>query len=97
MGKLVRDRIPEIIRQGGGSPEVTVLTSEELLTALMDKLLEEAHELRGANPRSRVEEMADVLEVVQALLSHLDSEQVIQVQTEKLRERGGFEKGFFLA
>lgn len=97
MGKLVRDRIPEIIRQAGGSPEVTVLAPEDLFTALMDKLLEEAQELRGADASSRVEEMADVMEVTQALLAYFDREQVAQVQSQKYLERGGFEKGYLLA
>lgn len=97
MGKLVRDRIPEIINQAGESPEVTVLAPEDLRTALMDKLLEEAQELRDSDASGRVEEMADVMEVIEALLAHFDREQVAQVQSRKRMERGGFEKGYFLA
>jgi predicted house-cleaning noncanonical NTP pyrophosphatase (MazG superfamily) len=39
-GKLVRDRIPEIIRSTGGMPEVRVLEGDELLEALLPKLEE---------------------------------------------------------
>ena len=97
MGKLVRDRIPEIIHQAGESPEVTVLAPEDLFTALMDKLLEEAEELRDSDASRRVEEMADVLEVVEALLDYFDRAQVAQVQSQKFLERGDFEKGYLLA
>ena len=97
MGKLVRDRIPEIIHQAGESPEVTVLAPEDLFTALMDKLLEEAEELRDSDASRRVEEMADVLEVVEALLDYFDRAQVAQVRSHKFLERGGFEKGYLLA
>ena len=60
MGKLVRDRIPEIIRADGREPEVRVLSATDYLAALNEKLLEEAHELKGAEPESRLEEAADV-------------------------------------
>ena len=44
-GKLVRDRIPEIIRSTGRTPEVRVLDGEELREALLSKLEEETCEL----------------------------------------------------
>src|SRR5262245_63287046 len=42
MGKLVRDRIPEIIRSEGGSARTRALGDEAYRAALLDKLLEEA-------------------------------------------------------
>ncbi|WP_406039425.1 hypothetical protein OG799_28535 [Micromonospora sp. NBC_00898] len=41
-GKLVRDRIPEIISAGGEIPEVQVLGAEDFFPALIAKLHEEA-------------------------------------------------------
>ena len=69
-GKLVRDRIPEIIRASGADPVVRTLTGEELIAALFDKLAEEASELREAGPLDAAEEMADVMEVVLGLGCH---------------------------
>jgi len=97
-GKLVRDRIPEIIRSAGGSPTVSALGGEELLNALFAKLLEEATELRNANGENRVEELADVIEVIRAIIDQLDMgmSDVEQVAATKRAERGGFRSGLFL-
>ncbi len=51
MGKLVRDRIPEIIRQSGRTSHVTTVDEQTYRKALHDKLLEEAAELRVAQRR----------------------------------------------
>ncbi|GAA4186520.1 hypothetical protein GCM10022252_18630 [Streptosporangium oxazolinicum] len=92
MGKLVRDRIPEIIRAGGGDPVVTVLGDADYREALLEKLFEEATELRGASAAGVAEEIADVLEVLRAV-AHVhgyewwDIEKAAEV---KRTERGAF-------
>ena len=48
MGKLVRDRIPEIIAAEGKTPTVRILNDQEYEAALLDKLCEEVAELRAA-------------------------------------------------
>ena len=45
MGKLVRDKIPDIIRASGRTPQVTTLTAGAYRRALHDKLREEVDEL----------------------------------------------------
>lgn len=70
-GKLVRDRIPEIIRERGGSPVVREAAAAEYRSLLHKKLLEEAHEVLAADDGSAPEELADVLEVVAALAEDL--------------------------
>ena len=50
MGKLVRDRIPEIVAAEGGQQNVRVLDDDEYARALLDKLVEEVNELRGPSP-----------------------------------------------
>jgi predicted house-cleaning noncanonical NTP pyrophosphatase (MazG superfamily) len=47
-GKLVRDRIPEIIRADGCIPVTRVLDEPEYRTALLAKLVEEAREAQSA-------------------------------------------------
>ena len=94
MGKLVRDRIPQIIEASGGSAEVRVLDDEEYDAALLDKLVEEVEELRAAAPGDRLEEAADVYEVLLAILGRmgLDSSHLVETAEVKRQSRGGFHK-----
>lgn len=96
--KLVRDRIPEIIRQRGSAPEVRVIEGQELLVALKSKLREEAEELCVADDDHVIEELADVHEVLLALQQQLgiSDDELAQVRNAKKEERGGFEKGIVL-
>ncbi|MCX5046481.1 nucleoside triphosphate pyrophosphohydrolase [Aldersonia sp. NBC_00410] len=98
MGKLVRDRIPELIRADGRTPSVRTLDADDYLAALLDKLVEEATELRAAPPAQRVEELADVHEVLAAILIHLDIDMsgVIAVADEKRADRGAFDDRIWL-
>lgn len=61
MGKLVRDRIPEIIKNDGKMPIMEILSDEEYLKELDKKLSEEVAEYQADKS---IEEMADILEVV---------------------------------
>ena len=59
--KLVRDKIPEMIRAGGEMPHVRILEDQEYHVRLEAKLDEEVTEFhRDQN----LEELADILEVV---------------------------------
>jgi predicted house-cleaning noncanonical NTP pyrophosphatase (MazG superfamily) len=93
--KLVRDRIPEIIRQAGNQCEVVTMSEAELTQALREKLLEEAREAAAAtSPENLVSELADLQEVIDALLTvyGIEYEAVVKEQTRKRTERGGFEQ-----
>ncbi len=97
--KLVRDGIPEIITNNGGTPTASILTDEAYIIALTTKLLEEAQEVSAAHTREEVlEECADVLEVITALASahNFSLEELRTRQEEKARKRGGFAKRVFL-
>ena len=95
--KLVRDRIPDIIRTSGKVPVVkTVRDTDELKQRLLEKLIEEVHEFEESGS---IEEIADILEVLQAIVEKqfgVKWEEVRQLQKKKRDERGGFEKGFVL-
>ena len=95
--KLVRDRIPEIIREAGKVPITrTVKDPAELKLRLIDKLAEEMQEYKESGS---VEEVADILEVLQALVEQvhgLSWEQVREIQGRKWEERGGFLDGIVL-
>ncbi len=98
MGKLVRDRIPEIIEASGRTPEVRVLEPAAYEQALLDKLLEEATELRDAAPDDRLEEAADVYEVLVAVaeLIGVELRDIEDRAAFKRAERGGFRERLWL-
>jgi len=97
-GKLVRDKIPDIIKADGGDPQVVILDAEEYTTSLRSKLLEEVEELLSASDENRVEEVADVVEVLHAMVQHygLDWDAVEAEGLRKRHERGGFEGRLWL-
>ncbi|MCP2257524.1 putative house-cleaning noncanonical NTP pyrophosphatase, all-alpha NTP-PPase (MazG) superfamily [Streptoalloteichus tenebrarius] len=91
-GKLVRDRIPEIIRRDGAEPVTYVAGDEEYRRRLRDKLGEEVAEFLAADADAAVDELADVLEVVRALAADLGvtPEELEAVRRAKAAERGAF-------
>ena len=98
-GKLVRDGIPALISAEGRTPVVEKLTGVALLDALYAKLTEEHQELLAATaPEDRVEEIADIIEVLIALAAQYgcDETELMEVIATKRAERGGFAEGLFL-
>ena len=93
--KLVRDHIPEIIEKNGQTAHVAVLEDEEYEKALEEKLKEEVNEYISDNS---VEELADILEVLDAILQfrNISWEDVMDTKKKKKEQRGGFDKRLFL-
>jgi predicted house-cleaning noncanonical NTP pyrophosphatase (MazG superfamily) len=96
--KLVRDRIPEHVRAKGVTVKGRTLPLEKRLSALLQKVEEEAKELQNAPPEKRAEELADLLEILQAIAAHASIawNDVVHAQEKKRAERGGFTEGIFL-
>lgn len=94
MGKLVRDKIPQIIEASGESPLTRILKTEEYLSCLETKLDEEVQEFHESKSP---EELADILEVVYALAAAqgCSREQLQQIFDTKHTARGGFEKRIY--
>lgn len=86
--KLVRDKVPQILDQKGLSYERRVATPEEYKIELIKKLGEEVKEF---SEQGDVEELADVLEVVEALRMLPEYQHVGELQEKKREERGGFD------
>ena len=93
--KLVRDRIPEIIEQAGQKCVCSVLSDDEYLKMLDEKLNEELAEYQESKS---MEELADLLEVVRAVALARGSspEEVEEIRRMKADLRGGFEKKILL-
>ena len=74
------------------------MQGEELVEALLSKLEEETLELRAASPTERIEELADIFEVVHALARKfgVDMAGLERAADAKRAERGGFDSGLWL-
>lgn len=96
--KLVRDMIPNIIREKYEEPITRTLNEEEFKRELENKLYEEYQEVLNSNGKERIEELADMLEVMITLakLENSSLEEVIEMSKEKKQKRGGFEKRIYL-
>ncbi|MGW8185237.1 MAG: nucleoside triphosphate pyrophosphohydrolase [Candidatus Moraniibacteriota bacterium] len=95
--KLVRDNIPEIVGRLTGKEVRTRILEDDIEYSkfLLKKVEEEAHELANAESKEHIiEEVADVLELIDAILEFngVDMEIAKKVQTEKAEKRGGFKK-----
>ncbi|OBA99627.1 hypothetical protein A5668_27895 [Mycolicibacterium fortuitum] len=99
-GKLVRDLIPELIRQSGRNPNVRHISGEELVRALGAKLIEEAQEAAAAltNRDELIEELADLSEVIAVVMKvrGIDEREVTDAAAAKAGLRGRFETGAWL-
>ncbi len=92
--KLIRDRIPEIMKADGKNPKTHIAADEEFRHLLVMKLVEEAHEFKL---KPSAEELGDVLEVVHAIAEQYGGfEKVDEVRKKKAVERGSFSKKFVL-
>lgn len=93
--KLVRDRIPEIIESDGKICVCETLSDEDYISLLVQKLDEELAEYQESKS---LEELADLLEVIQAVVKARGwtVEELEQVRAEKATKRGGFEKKILL-
>ena len=93
--KLVRDRIPEIIEADGKHCSVETLSDEEYLPLLERKLDEELAEYQDSKA---LEELADLLEVIQAVVKARGwtMAELERVRAEKAAERGGFDEKILL-
>lgn len=93
--KLVRDKIPEIIKENGKHCEILTVEETELNSYLENKLNEEVSEyLESKN----LEELADIMEVLYGLAHSLgySENDLNECRNMKYNERGGFKEGIIL-
>ena len=97
--KLVRDKIPEIIKSSGKEFRTKQLNEDEYIKELRSKLNEEISEyLEAYTDEQSLEELADVLEIIHRLADVHGSniESVEDIRKEKHIKRGGFQEKIFL-
>lgn len=96
--KLVRDKIPSIIEKNGETPITRILSDEEYKTELEKKLGEEHQEVLNATGKDRIEELADMIEVIKYLAKVEGGTftEVLEKAKKKASERGSFEQKIYL-
>lgn len=93
--KLVRDKIPEIIKADGKTCEIEIAAKKDRQELLEKKLLEEVNEfMKDKN----LEELSDIMEVLYGLAANMgySEEDLLNKRNDKLQERGGFKEGIVL-
>jgi predicted house-cleaning noncanonical NTP pyrophosphatase (MazG superfamily) len=93
--KLVRDKIPDIIKNSGKEYRIHISEEEEYIKELKNKVIEEMEEFLE-NPTE--EEMGDILEALEGFIDFygLDKNLIEKVKLEKKNSRGGFKKRIIL-
>ena len=93
--KLVRDKIPTIIRSSGEVPLIHIASEKEFELALVSKLDEELLEVKQDRT---VEEVADLIEVAYALgkVYGKSEKELNEIRKQKNLVKGAFEKKIIL-
>lgn len=93
--KLVRDNIPEVIKDKGKTPVTHIADEREFGKKLDEKLQEEINEFLFAKSE---EEFADVLEVLDAIAAFrkMDKTMIASIKKNKGEKTGKFEKKIIL-
>ena len=93
--KLVRDKIPEIIESDGKTCEIEILSDGKYLEMIDAKLDEELAEY---HKDQNLEELADLLEVIQAaaVARGYSVEELEALRAKKAEKRGSFHERILL-
>lgn len=96
--KLIRDKIPEIIKGDGKVPITHIADDKEYWKKLKEKLKEEVDEFLVGGNEKELEELADILEVIFAIYNFkkFDKDELELFRKKKLEQRGGFKKKIIL-
>ncbi len=93
--KLIRDKIPEIIKSKGKVPITHIANNGEYQQKLKEKLQEEVNEYLEDNNK---EELADILEIIHAIcdFENTNFNELELLRKDKFKKRGGFKDKIIL-
>ena len=97
--KLIRDKIPEIIKKDNAIPKISILSQKKFIKELKRKIFEEAEELKTAKNKDEIiNELADISEILLTIAKteKINWKRIEQKRKMKFKERGGFKKKLFL-
>ena len=98
--KLIRDQLPQIMRDQGLTVFDRRMEVSEFVIRLKEKLVEEAREAAASGTREDlIEELADLAEVIAALTTAagISVDEIEDKRLTKRAERGGFDERVFNA
>lgn len=93
--KLIRDKIPQVIKQSGKQAVIEEVSGEAYIELLNAKLGEELQEYLESQS---IEELADLVEVVYAILDHksISLQEFEIIRQQKVNEKGAFKDKLLL-
>lgn len=96
--KLIRNKIPQIIKSNGKTPTTRILNEDEYIEELCKKTQEELTEYIEAKTKpDKLEELSDLLELINAPEHEGTTlEEINSIRKKKAEERGDFSERVFL-
>lgn len=93
--KAIRDNIPQIILKSGSKCHYKILSDEDFLPHLEQKLHEELEEY---DVSKSLMELVDIIEIIYRIaeISNVSKEELEKMRIDKREKRGGFNKNLFL-
>ena len=95
MKKLIRDNIPDIIKNKWGKCEFYIASDVEYSIELLKKLIEESIEVKESrNKKELIEELADVVEVINSICDYesISIDDIEKARIKKKKEKWWFSK-----
>ena len=82
----------KIIQESGRKYEIKIMSEDEYILSLRHKLVEEAIEVRDAKVDNLLTELADIYEVIDAIIDiyGFDKQEIISIQSTRRGARGAF-------
>jgi len=99
MRKLVRDKIPEIMRTKSLSAKFLMATERKFEFYLRKKIKEEINEMLKAKSKQQItEEMADVMEILDTFLAfhQISKKEMKKIRKDKVKTKGRFRRKILL-
>ncbi|MGE6597480.1 nucleoside triphosphate pyrophosphohydrolase [Bacillus proteolyticus] len=97
--KLIRNKIPQIIKANGKIPTTRILPEDEYIKEICKKTQEELTEyLETDTKEHKLEELSDLLELINALAEHKCTtlKEINKIHKKKAKERSPYQNRTFL-